>query len=53
MRALAEGNSILEPHPREGLDCPTMPTGMTDEAWIMEALLRYRVPHDFHAQFDQ
>jgi hypothetical protein len=30
-----------------------MPTGMTGEAWTMEALLRYRVPRDFHAQFDQ
>jgi hypothetical protein len=24
-----------------------MLTGMTDEAWTMEALLRYRVPRDF------
>jgi hypothetical protein len=30
-----------------------MLTGMTDEAWAMEALLRYRVPRDFHTQFDQ
>jgi len=26
---------------------------MTGEVWTMEALLRYRVPRDFHAQFDQ
>jgi hypothetical protein len=26
-----------------------MPAGMTDEAWIMEALLRHSVPRDFHA----
>jgi hypothetical protein len=30
-----------------------MPTDLTDEAWAMEALLRYRVPRDFHTQFDQ
>src|ERR671938_362071 len=28
-----------EPHPREGLDRPTLPAGMTDEAWLMKALL--------------
>ena len=38
-----------EPHPNEGLDRPTMPAGMTDEAWIMEALLSHSVPRDFHA----
>src|SRR5262249_40883749 len=38
-----------EPHPNEGLDRPTMSAGMTDEAWIMEALLSHSVPHDFHA----
>jgi hypothetical protein len=43
----------LEPHPSLRLDGPTMLTGMTDEAWAMEALLRYRVPRDFHTQFDQ
>jgi len=30
-----------------------MPAGMTDEAWIMEALLSDGVPRDFHAQLDQ
>ena len=42
-----------EPHPNEGLDRPTMPAGMTDEAWIMEALLSHNVPRDLHASLDQ
>jgi hypothetical protein len=41
-----------EPHPSEELDRPTMPAGVTDEAWTMEALLSYRVARDFHAQLD-
>jgi hypothetical protein len=28
-----------EPHPSEGLECPTTLAGVTDEAWTMEALL--------------
>ena len=28
---------LPEPHPREELDRPTMPAGVTDEAWTMEA----------------
>ena len=43
---------VPEPHPREGLDRPTMPAGMMDEAWTMEAPLSYHVPRDFHAQLD-
>jgi len=42
-----------EPHPREGLDRPTMPAGMTDKAWPMEALLSYRLLCDLHTQLDQ
>jgi len=30
-----------------------MAAGMTDAVWIMETLLRYGVPHDFHARLDQ
>jgi hypothetical protein len=30
-----------------------MPAGMTDEAWIMDALLSHSVPRDFHAELDQ
>jgi len=41
-----------EPHPREELDRPTMPAGVMDEAWTMEALLSYHVARDFHAQLD-
>jgi len=40
--------------PRSGsLVTPAMAAGKTDYVWTMEALLRYRVPHDFHAQLDQ
>jgi hypothetical protein len=42
-----------EPHPREGLERPTMPAGMTDEAWPREALLSNRLLRDLHAQLDQ
>ena len=44
---------FLEPHPSQELECPTVPAGMTDAAWTIEALLNYRVPRDFHAQLDQ
>ena len=31
---------------------PAMAAGMMDSVWTMEALLRYRVPRDFHARLD-
>ena len=42
-----------EPHLSAGLDRPTVPAGMTDAAWTIEALLSSRVPRDVHAQLDQ
>ena len=42
-----------EPQPREGLDRPTLPAGMTDAAVPMEALLRSRLLRDLHAPLGQ
>ena len=61
MRALAAGHAIPEqPQRSQGAGSPkkwqpmtpAMAAGMTDSVWTMEALLRSRVPCDFHARLD-